>query len=604
FLQNIVPGLLSQQDQHAQEAALPENANHPTVGNETFRSITISACLARQCAVVQGLQDMLEEEQELEEQHPNQPAKDLNDTQPSKPDPATASSTFNPSSSAATPAAALSTSSTTATVTLPCVPASIPGRGIQLLDRWAQQQQQALDSGRTLQDWLPGFLAANLADVLGPAACAADFLGCQTFQDLVLQLQLLRWALQDPSPSPSSFAAPFRSLLQWWRSAGGRSRSGGSGGGGGSGGDGTAATASAGLGDGEPVLTEAQLRLLPCLQPQQPQERPTGQSSSPDAAPAAAAAASAAAMPPQPAQQHASGPSAADTLLPRRLIVPDEFESLVSELYDSGLVTYTSAQVADVRRYLYALGFIPGWSCAVQGERQQRQGKSVYASLEVRPLPPGYEVAAVEVEAESHDQGWSSYPEDRNTRNNSWTWVELQLYDTHGDLVPAGVHRRAHDGGSGDGGDGGSGDGGGGGERPRLFTNLHAISAWQTHAVKLGPESDLVRDLNAVLAGRVAAVAAAAAAAPEAASTAAEQAVASGSAGAEVGAERWGEVSEEGANRDGNGNGNGDGGGRCSLGLLMCAAFPGWVCYMRRGGITVEARPVYISAGVGSRALR
>ena len=33
------------------------------------------------------------------------------------------------------------------------------------------------------------------------------------------------------------------------------------------------------------------------------------------------------------------------------------------------------------------------------------------------------------ITTESKDQGWSSYPKDRGTRNNSWTWFELTLDD-------------------------------------------------------------------------------------------------------------------------------------------------------------------------------
>ncbi|CAG8500907.1 6576_t:CDS:2, partial [Dentiscutata heterogama] len=31
------------------------------------------------------------------------------------------------------------------------------------------------------------------------------------------------------------------------------------------------------------------------------------------------------------------------------------------------------------------------------------------------------------ITCESHDQGWSSYPQDRGTYNNSWTWGEVSI---------------------------------------------------------------------------------------------------------------------------------------------------------------------------------
>lgn len=36
-------------------------------------------------------------------------------------------------------------------------------------------------------------------------------------------------------------------------------------------------------------------------------------------------------------------------------------------------------------------------------------------------------VGEIRVEISSHDQGWSSYPEDRGTLRNSWTWFDLGI---------------------------------------------------------------------------------------------------------------------------------------------------------------------------------
>ncbi|KAI0264025.1 hypothetical protein BC834DRAFT_885160 [Gloeopeniophorella convolvens] len=43
------------------------------------------------------------------------------------------------------------------------------------------------------------------------------------------------------------------------------------------------------------------------------------------------------------------------------------------------------------------------------------------------PIPHPERVMKVVIRTESHDQGWSSYPEDHGTYNNSWTWFELQI---------------------------------------------------------------------------------------------------------------------------------------------------------------------------------
>eukprot|EP01135_Chromosphaera_perkinsii_P004984 Nk52_evm28s307 gene=Nk52_evmTU28s307 len=38
-----------------------------------------------------------------------------------------------------------------------------------------------------------------------------------------------------------------------------------------------------------------------------------------------------------------------------------------------------------------------------------------------------YRLREIQVSGYSHDQGWSSYPEDHRTTNNSWTWVEASV---------------------------------------------------------------------------------------------------------------------------------------------------------------------------------
>lgn len=61
------------------------------------------------------------------------------------------------------------------------------------------------------------------------------------------------------------------------------------------------------------------------------------------------------------------------------------------------------------------------------------------------------QVVGVSLVIRSHDQGWSSYPENRGTRDNSWTWFSLEECDGT-DLAK------------------------------RLATNLHAVSTTQRYA--------------------------------------------------------------------------------------------------------------------------
>ena len=50
------------------------------------------------------------------------------------------------------------------------------------------------------------------------------------------------------------------------------------------------------------------------------------------------------------------------------------------------------------------------------------------------------------VTTDSRDQGWSSYPEDHGTRQNSWTWFELTLDDgeTNREIMRVEVVRNIH----------------------------------------------------------------------------------------------------------------------------------------------------------------
>ncbi|KAL4247798.1 hypothetical protein ABKN59_007115 [Abortiporus biennis] len=41
-----------------------------------------------------------------------------------------------------------------------------------------------------------------------------------------------------------------------------------------------------------------------------------------------------------------------------------------------------------------------------------------------------HSIVKLSVVVEGHDQGWSSYPQDKGTTRNSWTWYSLRLYDS------------------------------------------------------------------------------------------------------------------------------------------------------------------------------
>jgi hypothetical protein len=70
-------------------------------------------------------------------------------------------------------------------------------------------------------------------------------------------------------------------------------------------------------------------------------------------------------------------------------------------------------------------------------------------------------IVRVSVVIEGHDQGWSGFPADRGTVNNSWTWYTIGTADPQ-------THEE------------------------RLATNLHAVRATQRHAFEWDRDSTLV----------------------------------------------------------------------------------------------------------------
>ncbi|GJP67948.1 hypothetical protein CLOP_g1924 [Closterium sp. NIES-67] len=79
-------------------------------------------------------------------------------------------------------------------------------------------------------------------------------------------------------------------------------------------------------------------------------------------------------------------------------------------------------------------------------------------------------IKEIKVDAEAHDQGWSSYPEDHNTYDNSWTYAELIR------ILP---------------------DGSFASPREQIYRNLHADRHWQHHSKSWTAQSLFVQSLNA-----------------------------------------------------------------------------------------------------------
>lgn len=72
----------------------------------------------------------------------------------------------------------------------------------------------------------------------------------------------------------------------------------------------------------------------------------------------------------------------------------------------------------------------------------------------------------VSVTIRGHDQGWSSYPEDKGTTRNSWTWYSLASREERND-----------------------------GEQ-RLATNIHALSDTQEHTFTWNCNDEILKDLK------------------------------------------------------------------------------------------------------------
>jgi hypothetical protein len=89
------------------------------------------------------------------------------------------------------------------------------------------------------------------------------------------------------------------------------------------------------------------------------------------------------------------------------------------------------------------------------------------------PIVDSEFISRVVIRTESHDQGWSSYPNDQGTFNNSWTWLNLVLVRNPTESAPS--------------------------ETPpdwRIYTNLHASRTWQIKEVVLDRSNEIIGALR------------------------------------------------------------------------------------------------------------
>ena len=100
-------------------------------------------------------------------------------------------------------------------------------------------------------------------------------------------------------------------------------------------------------------------------------------------------------------------------------------------------------------------------------------GDGRHQAVLTSPIVDSEFISQVIIRTESHDQGWSSYPQDQGTFNNSWTWLDLALVRNPSESAPA--------------------------ENPpdwRIYTNLHASRTWQTKEVVLDRSNEIISALR------------------------------------------------------------------------------------------------------------
>jgi len=127
-------------------------------------------------------------------------------------------------------------------------------------------------------------------------------------------------------------------------------------------------------------------------------------------------------------------------------------------------------------RSLKRLGVCIRVEAAHAAEIHLQNANQVHVSIQLPP--PGHRITRVTVEAESHDQGWSSYEEDYGTFRNSWTFADLTVTTPHAAPDTPALFRL-----------------------DRIYTNRHADHKWQQQRVVFAAGSPLVEFINAHVAG-------------------------------------------------------------------------------------------------------
>ncbi|KAG2501918.1 hypothetical protein HYH03_000416 [Edaphochlamys debaryana] len=504
---------------------------------------------------------------------------------------------------------------------VPGVPGAVPSAGVTALDSWARSQpisqeapepsdSPASSDALIAGPWLSRWLADHAGPELAAAAQAADFLGCQAFTQLYVEVQLLRVALLPEAdllrpagrwgarrelvlpPLARLTEADFDKLPRQQRhyelqrverergqaqgsaeqqQPGSTSDPGRA--------DSRAAAGQAqgqGQAQGEGARDGGATRTAE--QEWDDWYRQPDHCRAPSSEPGSGDGADEAGDAGQPSSEP---PGDAPPGLPPRHLAPGELEALVAGVVGGNMLRATSATEHDVRVGLWELGLTPLLSAGRQDAATVTQRRAPYLRLPLEiPGAAGggggaaaasavsaevarhYEVERVTMEAEAHDQGWSSFPEDHNTTRNSWTWGEVVL------LGPGGAPVRP-------------------GEPPRAFTNLHAVERWQTHTHAWGPETELVQDLNRLVFAP--GPRAEGAAGGSGRGEVAEGAGGGGSGGVEAGEQQ----AEQGGEAQGGGH---------QLVLVLGASFPGWRNFVRRGQLTVHLRPRGLPSAGGAAA--
>ena len=110
--------------------------------------------------------------------------------------------------------------------------------------------------------------------------------------------------------------------------------------------------------------------------------------------------------------------------------------------------------------------------CVISNEtdrpQQVQNADHLCASTDALSAEEVKSIVRLSVVIQGHDQGWSSYPEDRGSTRNSWTWYTLQLEGPDGVDVPM----------------------------ERLATNLHAVKETQTYKFEWHRGDDIVKRIQ------------------------------------------------------------------------------------------------------------